>query len=461
MRSLVWFRDRDLRWEDHEALAWGAEGELVPLFVAEPDVLDGPNAGRAAQVRGALHALARALRSRGSGHLVAEGRAEDLLPPLARACGADQVLAQEETDPSGRARDGRVEKGLAALGIPFRATGGQVLMGPGRLTTGKGEPFSVFTPFARAFQRQVPIPPPLPAPPRLPSLPAGLPGDLALAPEGPPEAEGAQDRLDRFLDGPLEGYREGRDRMDLPGTSRLSPDLACGALSPRMVWRAVSARAGAGEGDSARAYLRELLWREFAHYLLRERPRLLEEPFRAAFQGFPWTPDQAAFQAWAEGRTGYPVVDAAARQLLGEGFVHNRARMIAASFLAKDLLVPYGWGEAHYARHLADADPASNNLGWQWSAGCGCDAQPWFRVFSPVLQGERFDPLGSYVKRWVPELEGLPPRWVHRPWEAPEGELRKAGVVLGKTYPAPRVDHGAARLRFLERAKAWLGRPSI
>ncbi|HOD33124.1 MAG TPA: FAD-binding domain-containing protein, partial [Holophaga sp.] len=219
----------------------------------------------------------------------------------------------------------------------------------------------------------------------------------------------------------------------------------------RQVWNATG-----GQEAGPRTFRNELLWREFAHHLLAEEPRLLSEPFRPAFGAFPWRKDDAAWEAWCEGRTGYPVVDAAARQLLSEGFVHNRARMVAASFLAKHLLLDYRRGEAHYLRWLADGDWACNNLGWQWSAGCGVDAQPWFRVFNPVTQGRKFDPAGDYVRRWVPELESLPDRWIHTPWEAPSAVLAQAGVHLGRTYPVPIVDHSQARARFLDTAKAKL-----
>jgi deoxyribodipyrimidine photo-lyase len=207
-----------------------------------------------------------------------------------------------------------------------------------------------------------------------------------------------------------------------------------------------------------RSFQNELLWREFTHACLWERPELLREPFRPAWKGFPWRFEEREWRAWTEGKTGYPVVDAAARQLLREGFVHNRARMIAASFLTKHLLIDYRRGEAHYLALLTDGDWANNNAGWQWSAGCGCDAQPYFRVFNPVTQGQKFDPDGAYVRRYVPELERLPAEHVHQPWLAPAGVLAQAGVALGKTYPAPIVDHAEARKRFLDVAREHLGR---
>ncbi len=232
--------------------------------------------------------------------------------------------------------------------------------------------------------------------------------------------------------------------MDREGTSRLSADLHFGRVSAASCWAAASGRPG------AEAWQRQLVWREFAHHLLREWPGVLEDPFQGAFRGFPWRSDPALFQAWVEGRTGYPIVDAAARQLLATGYVHNRARMVAASFLVKHLLVDYRLGEAHYLAHLQDADLANNSMGWQWSAGCGCDAQPWFRVFNPVLQGRRFDPDGAYVRAWVPELAALPSRAIHSPWEA--------GLPTG--YPSPIVDHAFARERFLALAKEHLRRSS-
>jgi deoxyribodipyrimidine photo-lyase len=239
--------------------------------------------------------------------------------------------------------------------------------------------------------------------------------------------------------------------MDRPGTSRLSVDLKFGTLSVRSIWRAVAATEA---GASGRRYLNELLWREFGHHLLWEWPELLTQPFRPAFAGFPWREDAAEWRAWTEGRTGYPVVDAATRQLLAEGFVHNRARMVAASFLTKHLLQDYRQGEAHYLHWLTDGDWALNNAGWQWSAGCGCDAQPWFRIFNPVTQGQKFDPQGEYVRRWVPELAACPTAYIHEPWKAP--------ALLRSTlaYSEPIVNHALARERFLATAKGYLGRPS-
>ncbi len=333
------------------------------------------------------------------------------------------------------------------------------LLRPGVLRTGSGRPYSVFGAFARAWFQTVEIAKPLSAPRSLPPLPR----DIAVAPVEIPSCEelgispnpriqtggerAARGRLRRFLRTAAPTYAQHRDRMDLDETSRVSADLKFGTISARQVWMAVEA--ALGDSESARSFLNELVWREFTHSTLWDRDDLLEKPFRKEFQSFPWREDDAAWHAWVQGQTGYPVVDASARQLLAEGFVHNRARMISASFLTKHLLISYRYGEAHYMKCLTDGDWAQNNAGWQWSAGCGCDAQPYFRVFNPIAQGAKFDPDGNYVRRWVPELARMPARHIHCPWEAPEAVLAEVGVRLDDNYLRPIVDHRTARTRFL------------
>ena len=319
----------------------------------------------------------------------------------------------------------------------------------------------MFSAFARAHRAAIQIVAPLPAPRRLAAPPRGvaratarLPtlADLGITPN-PRLPRGGErpgkQRLARFLAERAARYDALRDRLDLDATSHLSVDLHFGTLSPRAAW-ATAERALAHSHPSAwRRFSEELLWREFAHAVLWDDPSLLERPHRPKFASFPWEDDERGWRAWCEGRTGYPVVDAAARQLRLEGFVHNRARMIAASFLTKHLRIDYRRGEAWYLRYLVDGDWAQNNFGWQWTTGCGFDAAPYFRVFNPTEQGKRFDPSGSYVRRWVPELARLPDEWIHEPWQTPASVLRAAGVELGATYPRPIVDHHEARTRYL------------
>jgi len=467
MRSIVWFRGKDLRVADHGPLVEAAAtGEVLPLFVLDPYFFAPERAQtlphRMQFLLDSLRVLAAELARLGSRLLVVSGRSVEVVPRLATQWQANRVLAHRWTEPFGRERDRRVGAALERAGIGFRLFEGETLLPPGSVRNGQGGMFRVFTPFGRACGARLDLGAVLPAPGSLPPLPdlvADLEGcpiptleDLGLVANPALQQGGeqaARARLNAFLTGVLTDYAEGRDRMDQSGTSRLSADLKFGTLSVRTVWQAVGT---AGPGEAVGRFRNELLWREFSHHLLWEWPDLLERPFRAGFQGFPWRDDSADWRAWLEGRTGYPVVDAAARQLRAEGFVHNRARMVAASFLTKHLLIDYRHGEAHYLRWLTDGDWAANNAGWQWSAGCGCDAQPWFRIFNPVAQGLRFDPDGAYVRRWVPELSGCPTTFIHEPWKAPEALWASFG------YPAPIVGHALARQRFLATAKGHLNR---
>lgn len=469
-RTIVWFRGKDLRISDHAPLREAAEdGEVIPLFVLDPYFF-APTRARELPHRmqfllESLSALEAALGERGSRLCVVAGKSVEVVPRLVREWKADRVVAQRWVEPFARERDRRIRE---ALGAKFELYEGETLMAPGTLRTGAGTPYSVFSQFARVFRETARIARPLPPPRTLPPVPRDVRTGAAVLPtckqlgieRNPAILHGgehaAKERLERFLRDAAAAYPEHRDRMDLPGTSRLSADLKFGTISAREVWTAVE---DALDGTSAaRSFLNELVWREFTHSTLWDRPELLEKPFRPGFTGFPWQYDEELWQAWVVGKTGYPLVDAAARQLLGEGFVHNRARMVSASFLSKHLLIDYRRGEAHYMRHLTDGDWAQNNAGWQWSAGCGCDAQPYFRIFNPVAQGEKFDPEGDYVRRWVPELAKLPARYIHSPWEAPDAVLRAAGVRLDESYPRPVVDHRCARERFLAVAAQHLKR---
>jgi deoxyribodipyrimidine photo-lyase len=468
MRTLLWFRGKDLRVHDHAALRAAARDsrELIPVFVLSPHYF-GPGATERAPHRvqfllESVRELAAELKARGSELQIVHGPARQRIPELAERLKVDRVLASTAYEPAARARDEHIAN---ALRVPFVRYPGELLIDPLGVRTGTGGVFQVYTPFARLVRAHLRDLKVYAAPRQLPPLPVGLKlrtsGLPVLKKHNPKLVAGGEragrERLRHFVAGPLEAYPHERDRMDHAGTSRLGPDLHFGTLSARSVWCAVADRAEVA-AQARERFSAELLWREFAHYTLWHRPSVLSEPFRPEFKGFPWRRDEASFEAWWRGSTGYPVVDASARQLLTEGFVHNRARMISASFLAKHLLIDYRRGEAHYFKYLTDGDLAQNNLGWQWSAGCGCDAQPYFRVFNPITQGERFDPDGDYVRRYLPELGQLPARYIHAPWTAPAAVLERAGVRLGESYPRPIVDHVEARQRFLLVASQHLKR---
>jgi deoxyribodipyrimidine photo-lyase len=472
-RTLVWFRGKDLRVADHVPLAEAAKaGEVIPLFVLDPYFFAKERAqampNRIAFLLASLAELSATLSSMGSRLLVLSGKSVDVVPEVARLLSADRVSAYRWSEPVGVARDARVTALLGA--IPFVLHEGETLAAPGQVLTGAGKPFAVFTPFARAFAKAVAIGEPIRAPralPPLPPLPRALrdrevpipsPGDLGLKTSPGLLAGGekaAGKRLGRFGKGPGASYVDGRNALGVEGTSRLSQDLKFGTLSARAVWTTLREALA----DAPRAWLtfsNELVWREFAYDVLRSQPYVLERPYRKDWENFPYLDDDKGWRAWTLGKTGYPVVDASARQLLSEGFVHNRARMISASFLTKHLLVDFRRGEEHYMRHLTDGDWAANDLGWQWTAGSGVDAAPWFRIFNPVLQGERFDPDGAYVRRWIPELARLESRYIHEPWKAPPLLLAGAGIKLGRDYPEPVVEHAFARGRFLAAAEGHL-----
>jgi len=475
-RTLVWFRGKDLRVSDHAPLRDAvSRGEVVPLFVLDPYFFAPLRAQelphRMQFLLESLEALAANIAKLGSRLVVVSGKSTEQIPELVERWKIDRVVAHRWCEPFARERDRRIQ---AKLRVPFELYEGETLVAPETIRTGGGTPFSVFTPFSRAFAKVHVATQPLPAPKALPPLPEGIVApdvriptlaDLGIERNAALQKGGeraARDRLKLFLEGAVARYDELRNRMDVDGTSRLSADLKFGTLSVRTVWwkahegASNSPAASKAAKEALRVFANELVWREFTHHTLWDRPELLETPFRADFRAFPWRSNEVHWDAWVRGTTGYPVVDASARQLTASGFVHNRARMISASFLTKHLLHSYRTGEAHYMKFLTDGDWAQNNSGWQWSAGTGCDAQPYFRVFNPITQGERFDPEGDYVRRWVPELAKVPAKFIHAPWTAPANVLSASGVSLGRTYPKPIVDHAEARALFLATAKEFL-----
>ncbi len=462
--TIVWFR-RDLRCADNEALtaAAAAGGAVVPAFVHASGA-PARGHGERAWLDHSLASLDAGLRACGSRLVLREGtNAGDELARLARECGASAVHCTRDWSPAGLATERAAGERLAETGVRLEVFEGSLLVTPDSLSPASGSGVSgyrVFSPYFAAWERAWAPHAPLPAPVRL-RAPARWPSSAPLSgrrsgADGAPDPTtwwrpgepGAGERLAAFTDGLLGGYAEARDVPGVDGTSRLSPHLAFGELSPRQVVAAVRAADG-GDGAQARAFVRQLAWREFAAHVVWHHPRSGVEPLRPAFARMPWRDDPDALEAWRQGRTGHPLVDAGMRQLASTGWMHNRVRMVAASFLAKDLLIDWTHGLAHFADLLTDHHEAANAFNWQWVAGSGADAAPYFRVFNPALQATRHDPDGTYIRAWVPELAEAPARWIARPWELPAEEARRAGVAIGSTYPAPIVDHVEARRRAL------------
>ena len=472
-RSLIWFR-RDLRLHDNPALHHGLAlgGTLLPVYIHEPREPPCPGAASDWWLHHSLAALQQALRALGSDLLIACGDSRELIPRIAAQYEADSVFWNRLYEPRRVARDKQVEDALHDAGLTARSFSAALLREPRELTKADGTPYRVFTPFWKALQKAGPARATVDSPERLPA-PAALPrqtltlDQLGLLPDRDwdrglraswqPGEAGARRRLQAFFDDHLCGYADDRDRPAREGVSRLSPHLHFGELSPVQIWHQTQAwlnrRAQTDCGAAAEAFLREVAWRDFAHHLLFHFPHTLDEPLDERYHAFPWRTDYAPdLRAWQRGRTGIPMVDAGMRELWATGFMHNRARMLAASLLTKNLLIPWQEGAAWFLDTLVDADLANNTFGWQWTAGCGADAAPYFRIFNPVTQGERFDADGSYVRQWVPELAKLPAKWIHKPWQAPAQVLADAGITLGKHYPQPIVDLDSSRKRALA---AW------
>lgn len=465
MTTAIWWARRDLRLHDNFALGAAlAHGDtVIPVFVLDPALLRANAAAgkRLAFLFGGLRALDADLRARGSRLIVRTGSPGDELAALREETGAGAIYAEADPWPYARERDAAVARHL-----PLAMTEGITVRPYDAISKAAGGPYTVFTPYSRAW-KSLPLPvatdlrpPPdrLAAPPQLGSAP--IPDGHVAAPFPPGEAEALR-RLAVFAEGrnaPIAAYGDARNRVDLQGTSELSPYLRFGMVSALRASVAALSAAGdthdAGARQSAGTWLNELIWREFYQSVLHHFPAVLAQEFQAGLRGIAWRNDRGEFAAWCEGRTGYPIVDAAMRQLTQSGWMHNRARMITASFLVKDLLIDWRWGEAFFMEHLVDGDPASNNGGWQWTAGVGTDAAPYFRIFNPVLQSEKFDPEAAYIRRWLPELARVPARYIHAPWRMPDEVQRQAGVVIGKDYPAPIVDHALARERTLAAFKA-------
>jgi deoxyribodipyrimidine photo-lyase len=464
---IVWFRD-DLRLSDHPALhaASLTGAPVVCLYVLDEPANARPLGGAARWwLAQSLRALQNSLGSIGSRLVLRKGPAAKVIAGLARETKAEAVFWNEIAQAPYQAVADDVAAALTEIGVAPRSLAGDLLIAPTAVRNKEGRGLRVFTPFWRRVQAAGDPPQPLSAPKKL-----GLVPDIAsdtleswrLEPSRPDWAGGlretwqpgeraAQARIGDFLESGVAGYSTGRDRPDREGTSALSPHLRFGEISPRQVWHAArfaAARRPALAGDIDK-FLSELGWREFCRHLLFDVPDLASRNLQPSFDAFPWKHDDKALRAWQRGKTGYPIVDAGMRQLWHTGVMHNRVRMVAASFLVKHLLIDWREGEKWFWDTLVDADSGSNPANWQWVAGSGADAAPYFRVFNPILQGEKFDPDGVYIRRWVPEIAGLPAGLIHQPWSATPLELAGAGIELGRTYPKPIVDHRVGRERAL------------
>ncbi len=453
--TIVWFR-QDLRLADNPALAAACErGEtVVPLFILDDETPGDWRPGGASRwwLHHSLSALSESLARLGAPLILRRGLANRVLDDLTAEIGAGAVYWNRCYEPHAIARDKAIKAGINASAVDVRSFNSALLVEPWEVETKSGDSFRVFTPFWRSVTGSLRLTTPLPAPKSLVTISGVRSDDLgewSLLPTKPdwagglrktwtPGEQGAQERLRAFLENALDRYAGGRDRPGEENTSRLSPHLHWGEISPRQVWAALEHASASGRNVGK--FQAELGWREFSYHLLYHVPDLPERNLRKAFDAFPWAPDEESLMAWQSGRTGLPIVDAGMRELWATGWMHNRVRMIVASLLVKHLLQPWQDGATWFWDTLVDADLASNSASWQWVAGCGADAAPYFRIFNPIVQGEKFDPDGTYVRRWVPELADVPARFIHKPWQSPNPP---------PAYPAPVVDLAAGRQRAL------------
>ncbi|QJR82622.1 deoxyribodipyrimidine photo-lyase [Alteromonas pelagimontana] len=462
--SIMWFR-QDLRVKDNPALNAACDkGKLVPIYIEDTTAPDEQQPGGASKWW--LHHSLQKLNDRLNGHLqIFLGDPYEIIPKLAKNFQAQSVYWNRCYGPHQMQRDKKIKCALKASSIEVRSFNGSLLWEPMDIRKADGGAYKVFTPYYRKGCLNA-------APPRFPQAPPPridyadvplkrLPLDqLTLMPNirwyhkiaitWQPGEEGAAERLSVFLTETADNYKEERNIPAVPGTSRLSPHLHFGEISPHQIWYAVKDAYGDTENKNIDTFLSELGWREFSYYLLFYFPDLATKNFNPKFDTFPWRSSNIDLQAWQQGKTGIPIVDAGIRELWQTGYMHNRIRMVVASFLVKNLLIDWREGEAWFRDCLVDADLASNSASWQWVAGSGADAAPYFRIFNPVLQGEKFDKEGEYVSQYCPELKLLPRKYIHKPWEAPEEVLRKANITLGADYPDPIVDLKASRQRALD-----------
>ena len=460
---IIWWLRRDLRLSDNQALdaAQRDAGEVIPLYVLDPFFRQSRfySTRRAAFLHGGLQAIDLDLQKRGGRLIVRSGDPVTVLQEVAAESGASVIYAEADYSPYARRRDQRV----SAL-LPLQVFGGTCFRSPGTITKDDGTPYSVYSPFMRKWKALglSDALAPLPAPDHI-STPVAIRSEAqpaagqATSSGFPPGEQEAQSRLQKFSEQHPDGifdYHEQRNRLDLEGTSQLSPYLRFGMLSVRQAIAAVYwAMQAAGSSEDLRggaeSWLNELIWREFYISIMYHHPQVLKRSFKVSYDNILWQNDESDFDAWRKGKTGYPIVDAAMRQLTASGWMHNRGRMIVASFLVKNLLIDWRWGEQWFMHQLIDGDPAANNGGWQWTAGTGTDAAPYFRVFNPILQSRKFDPHGTYIRKWSPELAQVPDKYIHTPWKMPLEVQQASDCIMGEDYPLPIVDLQTSRQRAL------------
>lgn len=468
--AILLFRD-DLRLSDHPALTAAAQSGqcLTCAFILDPNAPYRPGGARRWWLHHALNALTAQLADLGGKLVLRTGATAEVLADLRKETGATHIYWSRRYTPDEIASDTALKADLTAAGCTVQSHPGRYLLEPWRVTTKSGTPFKVFSPFWRASRdeiRAVGLGDPLPVPKNITfadEVATASLEDFDLLPTAPnwakgfealwhPGEEGAMARLDAFLEEGAQGYAKGRDFPAEPHTSRLSPYLQSGNISPRQIWAALDRAEHLGQmsGRDAEKFRAELGWRDFAAYLLFHNRDFEDTELQPKFRSFPWRHDTDALIAWQRGQSGYPIVDAGMRELWQTGYMHNRVRMVVASFLVKHLRIDWRAGRDWFWDTLVDGDLASNAASWQWVAGCGADAAPYFRVFNPMTQAEKFDPDGGYIRQYVPEIAALPDRYLAAPWKAPEDVRAKAGVEIGRTYPAPMVDHATARRAALE-----------
>lgn len=466
--TVVWFR-QDLRVADNPAIHHAVQKKepIYPVYIWAPHEEGewAPGGASKCWLHYSLMNLDKVLQQLGSRLIIRKGDSLTELAQILEESNCREVSWNRRYEPHAIKRDKQIKHKLQDVGVEANSFNGSLLREPMRITTNKKQPYTVFTPYWKKFTKLGEISSQLPWPDFL-SAPKKWPesitiDDLSLLPtrdwkDGIKEnweigCEHATEKLDNFLDDAIEQYETQRNIPSVLGTSRMSPHLHFGEISPGQIWHAVR-NASLGElipSKDSMSYLRELGWREFAYNLLYHYPETTNHPLKEKYAQFPWRNNASELSCWKKGLTGYPIVDAGMRELWKTGWMHNRVRMIAASFLIKDLLIDWREGARWFWDTLVDADLASNTLGWQWVSGCGADAAPYYRVFNPTLQGEKFDPRGAYIRKWIPEIAGLPNKLIHKPWEADQATLEAANLTLGSDYPLPIIDHKIARERAL------------